>query len=63
MSQEINFALPEHAKKLKKLYLKAVKEKAESFNFRGQEVVTNYAKYLVEHLETNVYKQKLENIR
>ena len=63
MSQETNFALPEHAKKLKKLYLKAVEEKTESFNFRGQEVMTNYAKYLIQHLETNVYKQKIENIR
>jgi hypothetical protein len=35
----------------KKVYTKAVNEKAESFFFMGHEFVTGYAKYLIQYLE------------
>lgn len=38
--------------KLKKFYLKAVSNKAESFMFKGNEMLTTYAKYVIELLET-----------
>jgi CO dehydrogenase/acetyl-CoA synthase alpha subunit len=42
---------------LKNEYRKAVDNNAESFIFQNKELVTNYAKYLIEHLEN----QKLFN--
>lgn len=47
------------AKDFKKAYLKAVKDEAESFVWDGKTFVVGYAKYLLEHLETNVFKKKL----
>ena len=38
-------------KPLKTAYQKAVKEKKDFFLYKGQEVVTTYAKYLIEMLE------------
>lgn len=38
-------------KPLKTAYQKAVKEKKDFFLYKGQEVVTTYAKYLIEYLE------------
>ncbi len=38
-------------KPLKAAYQKAVKEKKDFFLYKGQEVVTTYAKYLIEYLE------------
>ena len=38
-------------KPLKAAYQKAVKEKKDFFLYNGQEVVTTYAKYLIEYLE------------
>lgn len=38
-------------KSLRKEYDKAVKEGKDVFVFEGQELVTNYAKYLLEYLE------------
>ena len=43
---------PEYLKELKKAYEKAVKEKAYSFIFNEQEVLTDYAKYLIQYLES-----------
>ncbi len=37
---------------LKKLYAKAVKDKAKSFEFLGNELLTDYAKYLIQYIET-----------
>lgn len=39
-------------KPLKKLYEQAVKDKKDFFVYKGQEVITTYAKYLIEYLET-----------
>jgi hypothetical protein len=36
---------------LKELYKQAVEENKESFIFQDQEVLTNYAKYLIEYME------------
>lgn len=38
-------------KELKDRYNKAVKNKEETFDFKGATLVTNYAKYLIEYLE------------
>ena len=38
------------ARQLKKLYNKAVKENRPQFEFKGQILVTGYAKYLLEYL-------------
>jgi hypothetical protein len=49
---------PEKFKQLKKEYNIAVKEGKESFMFLGQyELLTSYAKYLIEYLES-----KFENL-
>lgn len=37
---------------LRKAYDKAIKDKADSFMFENKEIVTNYAKYLLEYLKT-----------
>lgn len=47
------------AKAFKKAYLKAVKDEQDSFVWDGHEFILGYAKYLLEHLETNVFKKKL----
>ena len=36
---------------LKKLYKDALDQKKESFIFQDKEILTNYAKYLIEYLE------------
>jgi len=38
-------------KQLKEAYKKAVEEKAEAFSFDGHLLVTDYAKYLIQHQE------------
>ena len=43
-------------KSLKKAYAKAQKERAESFNFYGQEILTRYAKYLLEYFDMQIKK-------
>lgn len=37
--------------KLKTEYKVATKQKVEVFNFEGHEILTNYAKYLLEYLQ------------
>lgn len=41
---------PAKAKVLRKLYKRAVAEKQESFMFEGREMLTSYAKYMIEFL-------------
>ena len=36
----------------KKAYNKAKKDEAETFDFEGQEVFTNYAKYVIEYQDS-----------
>jgi hypothetical protein len=48
--------------KLVKLYHKAVEDKAETFAFGGATVLTDYAKYLIEYLETRVYLDEMDRI-
>lgn len=43
-------------KRLKKEYEKAVKDKKEVFVFEGHELLTSYAKYLIEYAETKLKK-------
>jgi hypothetical protein len=43
---------------LKVAYEKAIREKKEEFNFRGQIVPTTYAKYLIEYLTDRFYTTK-----
>ena len=40
--------------KLQIAYDKAVEEDKEVFTFKGEQFVTSYAKYLIEHLENNL---------
>jgi len=40
----------ETAKELLKAYREAVKENKESFMFHGHELLTSYAKYMIEYL-------------
>jgi hypothetical protein len=44
------------AKKLKKEYDNAVKDSKKTFIFEGRELLTDYAKYLLEFLKMNEYK-------
>jgi hypothetical protein len=37
----------------KSLYEKNVKDEKESFEFQGHEVLTSYAKYVIQYLEQN----------
>jgi hypothetical protein len=37
--------------KLKRLYNKAVRDKKAEFQFKGNTVLTEYAKYVIEYLE------------
>lgn len=41
-------------KLLKKAYNEAVNQKKDSFTFQNQEYVTDYAKYLIEHLNNSM---------
>jgi hypothetical protein len=41
-------------KRLKYAYAKAVNKKAEAFKFDGREYVTDFAKYLIEYLESKL---------
>lgn len=43
---------PQGYKKLKAAYNKAVADKADQFTFDGKEMLTSYAKYLLEYLKT-----------
>lgn len=47
------------AKKFKERYSQAIKNKEETFTFQEQEVLTSFAKYLIMHLEENVFHTKL----
>jgi len=38
--------------RLRRRYERAVREQAESFTFEGHELLTSYAKYLLEYLAT-----------
>lgn len=42
--------------RLKRAYQLAVNSNQESFMFEGNEYVTNYAKYLIEYLESNYFR-------
>ena len=50
MKEHIIFT-KENTKKLQSIYNKAVKNNAESFLFEGKEILTGYAKYLIEALK------------
>jgi len=45
--------------KLKRAYTNAVKDKKDIFTFEGAELVTGYAKYLIEYLEMEFGIKKL----
>ena len=45
-------------KPLKIAYDKAVEEGLDMFTFKGNEVLTNYAKYLIEYVEMNMEDEK-----
>ena len=47
----VNFITEENYQEFRKLYEKAVKEKEDIFMFQEQEVLTKFAKYVVEHHE------------
>jgi hypothetical protein len=42
----------EDLKPLKVLYKKAIRGKCEIFTYKGKEILTSYAKYLIEYMET-----------
>jgi len=43
--------LKKDVKKLRGLYEKAVENKVEMFIFKGQEIITGYAKYMLEYID------------
>jgi hypothetical protein len=43
---------------LKRLYKKTVDEKKEMFVWKGQDILTQYAKYLIEYLEMQEFSEK-----
>lgn len=43
---------------LKSLYAKAVTDKADSFKFMGESILTSYAKYVLEYLKPKFEKVK-----
>ncbi len=49
MPQDYIF-LPEHLPALKRAYNKALKDNKETFTFKGAELLTKYAKYLIEYM-------------
>jgi hypothetical protein len=55
MSNTISFD-KEVLKELKAEYNKSVENKIEVFNFKGNELLTDYAKYLIEFLESKFGK-------
>ena len=57
MSKVINWT-PEKLAKFKKAYKEAETGKKESFIFGGDEFVTGYAKYLIQHLENEFKAHK-----
>ncbi len=46
----------EQYRSLKSLYAKAVKDKMDQFIFQGKDMLTSYAKYLIEFLKPNFEK-------
>lgn len=48
----MNYVTQENFESFNNLYEKAVREKKESFEFEGQEILTAYAKYVIEFLTT-----------
>jgi hypothetical protein len=47
----------EQLPEFKKAYIKAKKMKWETFDFHGEEVLTSYAKYAVQYLESQKNKE------
>ena len=45
----VDFKTEENYKEFKKLYEKAVEEKKDMFIYQEQDVLTNFAKYLIEY--------------
>jgi len=45
--------MPEDMIELERLYNEAVEEKKESFIVDGQEILTQFAKYLIEYIKEN----------
>lgn len=45
---------PNEAKELEKLYNEAVASKQEQFVFKGHDLLTAYAKYVLEYLHTQM---------
>lgn len=54
--QQITFDEPK-LKRLKESYQQAIKDKKDSFIFEGHELLTSYAKYMIEYLEDKFKKQ------
>ena len=47
----VDFITEENYQEFRKLYEKAVKEKQDMFIYQGQDILTNFAKYLIEYHE------------
>lgn len=45
---------PEELKELKRLYAKTLKDKKDTFEFKGHLVFVGYAKYLIEYLKLHI---------
>ncbi len=45
------YVMPEDIEELEKLYNEALDSKKEVFKFKGKDLLTNYAKYLLEYLK------------
>jgi|GEM_PF-6824381 len=48
---------------LEKCYTKATQSGAEVFTFQGREVLTSYAKYLIEYLKTSAHRSANDTIQ
>lgn len=49
----MNYVTQENQESFNSLYEKAIREEKESFDFEGQEILTSYAKYVIEFYESN----------
>jgi len=47
----------EEIKELKKLYKNAVENEEETFMFKGELLLTSYAKYLIEYIDISIKKK------
>ena len=61
MSDTLTFKDPGELPRLRRLYQNAKRSGAESFTFQGHEVLTGYAKYMLQYLEGGDHQTPAEH--